>query len=122
MVAGIASCLRHCRRTNRDAACHCRKGIDGIGCNCDRQAGHAARNEGDNAIYKVLDDIARFSDYRFENRPVLIGKNERYGHQCRHSAQCGLTKCTFVVDIRSNEFLLSIKDLFAEIKKHAFPK
>ena len=28
------------------------------------KAGHAARNEGDNAIYKVLDDIAWFRDYR----------------------------------------------------------
>ena len=37
------------------------------------KAGHAARNEGDNAIYKVLDDIAWFRDYRFEKESPLLG-------------------------------------------------
>ena len=37
------------------------------------KAGHAARNEGDNAIYKVLDDIAWFHDYRFEKESPLLG-------------------------------------------------
>ena len=36
------------------------------------KAGHAARNEGDNAIYKVLDDIAWFRDYRFEKESPLL--------------------------------------------------
>lgn len=54
------------------------------------KAGHAARDEGDNAIYKVLNDIAWFRDYRFEKESPLLGpgKNERYGNQCGHSAQC----------------------------------
>ena len=30
-----------------------------------------ARDEGDNAIYKVLNDIAWFRDYRFEESPLL---------------------------------------------------
>ena len=37
------------------------------------KAGHAARNEGDNAIYKVLDDIAWFRDYRFAKESSLLG-------------------------------------------------
>ena len=37
------------------------------------KAGHAARNEGDNAIYKVLDDIAWFRDYRFAKESPLLG-------------------------------------------------
>ena len=37
------------------------------------KSGHAARNEGDNAIYKVLDDIAWFRDYRFPKESSLLG-------------------------------------------------
>ena len=37
------------------------------------RSGHAARNEGDNAIYKVLDDIAWFRDYRFPQESPLLG-------------------------------------------------
>ena len=37
------------------------------------KAGHAARDEGDNAIYKVLNDIAWFRDYRFEKESPLLG-------------------------------------------------
>lgn len=37
------------------------------------KSGHAARSEGDNAIYKVLDDIAWFRDYRFQkNLPCWV--------------------------------------------------
>ena len=37
------------------------------------KAGHAARNEGDNAIYKVLEDIAWFRDHCFEKVSPLLG-------------------------------------------------
>ena len=37
------------------------------------RSGHAARNEGDNAIYKVLDDIAWFRDYRFPKESPFLG-------------------------------------------------
>ena len=33
------------------------------------KAGHAARNEGVNAIYKVLEDIQWFRDYKFPRNP-----------------------------------------------------
>lgn len=63
-IAGTPShTVCHCRRADRDATCHCRKRIDGagIGIIVTGKSGHAARNEGDNAIYKVLDDIALVS-------------------------------------------------------------
>ena len=37
------------------------------------RSGHAARNEGDNAIYKVLNDIAWFRDYRFPKDSAFLG-------------------------------------------------
>ena len=37
------------------------------------KAGHAAREEGENAIYKVLDDIEWFRSYRFPKASDLLG-------------------------------------------------
>ena len=83
------------------------------------KAGHAARNEGDNAIYKVLDDIAWFRDYRFEKESPLLGAVKMSVTVINAGTQHNVVpdKCTFVVDIRSNE-LYSNEELFAEIKKH----
>ena len=83
------------------------------------KAGHAARNEGDNAIYKVLDDIAWFHDYRFEKESPLLGpvKMSVTGINAGTQHNGIPDKCSFVVDIRSNE-LYSNEELFAEIKKH----
>ena len=52
------------------------------------RSGHAARNEGDNAIYKVLNDIAWFRDYRFPKESALLGpvKSECNHGECRDTA------------------------------------
>lgn len=42
------------------------KGLMVVDVTAHGKAGHAARNEGDNAIYKVLEDIRWFRDYRFQ--------------------------------------------------------
>ena len=83
------------------------------------KAGHAARNEGDNAIYKVLDDIAWFRDHRFEKESPLLGPVKMSVTVINAGTQHNVIpdKCTFIVDVRSNE-LYSNEELFAEIKKH----
>lgn len=83
------------------------------------KAGHAARNEGDNAIYKVLEDIAWFRDYNFEKVSPLLGPVKMSVTQINAGTQHNVIpdRCTFVVDIRSNE-CYSNEELFAEIKKH----
>lgn len=83
------------------------------------KAGHAARNEGDNAIYKVLEDIAWFRDHRFEKVSPLLGAVKMSVTQINAGTQHNVIPdcCTFVVDIRSNE-CYSNQDLFAEIQKH----
>ena len=80
------------------------------------KAGHAARNEGDNAIYKVLDDIAWFRDYRFEKESPLLGPVKMSVTVINAGTQHNVIpdKCSFVVDIRSNE-LYSNEELFVEI-------
>lgn len=83
------------------------------------KAGHAAREEGDNAIYKVLNDIAWFRDYRFEKESSLLGPVKMNVTVINAGTQHNVIpdKCTFVVDVRSNE-LYTNEDLFKEIKKH----
>lgn len=83
------------------------------------KSGHAARNEGDNAIYKVLDDIAWFRDYRFPKESPLLGPVKMSVTMINAGTQHNVIpdRCTFVVDIRSNE-CYSNQELFAEIQKH----
>ncbi len=83
------------------------------------KSGHAARNEGDNAIYKVLDDIAWFRDYRFPKESSLLGPVKMSVTMVNAGTQHNVIpdRCTFVVDIRSNE-CYSNQELFDEIKKH----
>ena len=83
------------------------------------RSGHAARNEGDNAIYKVLEDIAWFRDHHFEKVSPLLGPVKMSVTQINAGTQHNVIpdRCTFVVDIRSNE-CYSNQELFAEIQKH----
>jgi acetylornithine deacetylase len=83
------------------------------------RAGHAAREEGDNAIYKVLDDIAWFRDYRFEKESPLLGPVKMSVTQVNAGTQHNVVpdRCSFVVDIRSNE-LYSNEELYKEICTH----
>ncbi len=83
------------------------------------KSGHAARNEGDNATYKVLDDIAWFRDYRFARESSLLGPVKMSVTMVNAGTQHNVIpdRCTFVVDIRSNECYTN-QELFAEIQKH----
>jgi acetylornithine deacetylase len=83
------------------------------------KAGHAARDEGENAIYKSLQDIAWFRDYRFERESPLLGPVRMSVTQISAGAQHNVTpdRCTFVVDVRSNE-LYTNEELFAIIARH----
>ncbi|MBR5803932.1 MAG: M20 family metallo-hydrolase [Bacteroidaceae bacterium] len=83
------------------------------------RAGHAARNEGDNAIYKALGDIAWFRDYRFEKESSLLGPVKMSVTQVNAGTQHNVVpdRCSFVVDIRSNE-LYNNEELYKEICQH----
>ena len=83
------------------------------------RSGHAARDEGDNAIYKVLDDVAWFRDYRFPRVSSLLGPVKMSVTQVNAGTQHNVIpdRCTFVVDIRSNECYTN-EELFAEICRH----
>lgn len=83
------------------------------------KAGHAARNEGDNAIYKVLPDIEWFRTYRFPKESPLLGPVKMSVTQINAGTQHNVIPdtCSFVVDIRTNEFYPN-EELFNEIAGH----
>src|SRR5690606_6646782 len=49
------------------------KGLLVLDCETTGKAGHAARNEGENAIYKAMRDIEWFSQFRFPRVSDLLG-------------------------------------------------
>ena len=81
------------------------------------RAGHAARNEGENAIYKALKDIEWFRDYTFEKVSPLLGPVKMSVTMINSGTQHNVVpdRCTFVVDVRSNE-LYSNEELFGIIR------
>ena len=83
------------------------------------RSGHAARNEGDNAIYKVLDDIAWFRDYQFERVSPLLGPVKMSVTMINAGTQHNVIpdRCTFVVDVRSNECYTN-KEIYDEIVRN----
>ena len=83
------------------------------------RSGHAARNEGDNAIYKILDDIAWFRDYQFERVSPLLGPVKMSVTMVNAGTQHNVIpdRCTFVVDVRSNECYTN-KEIYDEIVRH----
>ncbi len=83
-------------------------------------AGHAAREEGENALYKALPDIEWFRNYRFEKQSDLLGpvkmsvtviETENKAHNVVPPV------CHFVVDVRVNE-CYTFEEVLAVIEKH----
>ena len=83
------------------------------------KAGHAARNEGDNAIYKALEDIEWFRNYKFEKVSPLLGPVKMTVTIVNAGTQHNVVPdtCTFTVDVRSNECYTN-RELFDEIVKN----
>jgi acetylornithine deacetylase len=93
------------------------KGLMVLDCVSVGKAGHAARNEGDNAIYKAIKDIEWFRTYQFTKLTNLLGPVKMSVTQINAGTQHNVVpdKCTFVVDVRSNE-MYSNEDILAEIR------
>ena len=81
------------------------KGLVVLDCEAHGKTGHAARNEGENAIYKALQDIEWFKTYQFPEVSDVLGAV----HMCVTQIEAGQQhnvvpdSCKFVVDVRTNE-------------------
>jgi len=69
------------------------------------KAGHAARDEGENAIYNAMKDIAWFQNYEFEKESKVLGKVKMTVTQIEAGKQHNVVPatCKYVVDVRSTE-------------------
>ena len=69
------------------------------------KTGHAARGEGENALYKVLDDINWLRQYSFPKVSPLLGPVKMTVTQIAAGTQHNVVpdRCQFVVDVRPNE-------------------
>jgi len=83
------------------------------------KAGHAARNEGDNAIYRAMKDIQWFQNYQWEKESPLLGPVKMTVTIINAGTQHNVIpdKCVFTVDVRSNE-LYSNQELYQLICQH----
>lgn len=81
------------------------KGLMVLDCTAHGKAGHAARNEGENAIYKALDDLHWIQKHQFPNVSTVLGPVKMTVTQINAGSQHNVVpdRCSFVVDVRSNE-------------------
>src|SRR5579871_1529484 len=96
------------------------RGLMVIDCTANGRSGHAARNEGENALYKAIDDINWIRNYRFEKVSSLLGESrmtvtvidtENKQHNVVPS------QCKYVIDVRVNE-LYSFDEILDALKNN----
>jgi len=82
------------------------KGLMVLDCTVRGKSGHAARNEGVNAILLAFNDIAWFGGFHFPQVSDFLGAVKMSVTQIQAGTQHNVIPdlCTFVVDVRSNEF------------------
>jgi acetylornithine deacetylase len=96
------------------------KGLVVLDCTAMGKAGHAARNEGENAIYKAVKDIEWISNHHFEKVSDLLGpvkmsvtviETDNKAHNVVPA------QCKFVIDVRVNE-QYTLEEVVETIKKN----
>ena len=96
------------------------KGLMVLDCTARGKAGHAARDEGENALYKALEDIDWIKSYHFPKvsdwlgpvkMTVTVINTENKAHNIIPSS------CSFVVDIRITE-VYTHEEVFEIIREH----
>ncbi len=101
------------------------KGLLVVDCVAHGRAGHAARNEGENAIYKAMRDIDWIRNYQFSDVSEMLGPVKMTVTIIQAGSQHNVVPdaCTFTVDVRttdkySNEEVLVVlkNGLLSEVK------
>ena len=82
------------------------KGLMVLDCTAHGKSGHAAREEGENAIYKAIADIEKIRNLRFEKTSDILGPVKMSVTMINSGTQHNVVPdcCSFVVDVRTNEF------------------
>ncbi len=95
------------------------KGLMVLDCVSHGKAGHAAREEGDNAIYKALKDIEWFRTFRFPKVSELFGPVKMSVTIINAGSQHNVVPatCSFTVDIRVTDAYRN-EEVLEIIRKH----
>lgn len=82
------------------------KGLMVLDCIAHGKSGHAAREEGENAIYKAIADIEKLRNYKFEKTSTVLGAVKMSVTMINAGTQHNVVPdtCSFVVDVRTNEY------------------
>ena len=95
------------------------RGLMVLDCTAYGKAGHAARNEGVNAIYKAMEDIEWLKTYRFPKVSEQLGPVKTTVTVIQAGAQHNVIpdQCKFTVDVRVNE-CYSNQEVLEVIQNH----
>lgn len=95
------------------------KGLMVLDCIAHGIAGHAARDEGENAIYKALTDIEWFKSFEFPKESDTLGKVKMSVTQIEAGTQHNVVPdiCKFVVDVRVSDSY-SLEEVLEIIKEN----
>ena len=95
------------------------KGLMVLDCTAHGKSGHAAREEGENAIYKAIADIEKIRNYKFEKASDILGAVKMTVTILNSGSQHNVVPdlCSFTVDVRTNEFYSNQKacDIITEL-------
>lgn len=95
------------------------RGLMVLDCTAHGKSGHAAREEGDNAIYRALADIEWFQSYRFPVESELFGPIKMSVTIINAGSQHNVVPatCTFTVDVRVTDAYRN-EEVLAIIREH----
>ena len=81
------------------------KGLMVLDCTAYGKSGHAAREEGENAIYKAINDIEKLKSFTFPKHSSILGSVKVSVTMINAGTQHNVVpdKCSFVADVRTNE-------------------
>jgi acetylornithine deacetylase len=99
------------------------KGLLVLDCTSHGKAGHAAREEGDNAIYKAMKDIEWFRTYQFPKVSEVFGPIKMSVTIINAGSQHNVVPadCTFTVDVRVTDAYTN-EEVVEIIKQHVISK
>ena len=95
------------------------KGLMVLDCVARGKAGHAAREEGINAIYEAIDDIEWFRGYQFEKVSNTLGPVKMTVTIINAGKQHNVVpaECSFTVDVRATD-AYSLEEILEVVRKH----
>ena len=95
------------------------KGLMVIDVTAHGKSGHAARGEGINAIYQVVDDLCWLRSYRFKRVSQFLGPTVMNVTVIKAGTQHNVVPdtCEMIVDVRTNE-LYTNEEVFDFIQRH----